>query len=318
MPRPHGPSSWSAGVSHAGRPAVEDVRVDHRRADAPVAQQFLDRPDVVATLQHVGRGALHLGVGSDNTGRLRREATILSSVEPPRELIGIDGCRGGWLVAVSDAALSALRFAVVDDLEPLIARAERGGALVAIDIPLGLADGGPRTCDLEARRLLGRPRGSSVFPAPCRPALAATTYRVACGLSRRALGVALSIECFNILPKIRQVDALMTPARQAFVREVHPELVFALASGRAHGLIEPKRTAAGERVRLRLLRRAAPRFDLAGVRARLGPARVARDDVVDAVACLVAAWRIGEGKALVLPAGGVERDTRGLRMEIVA
>jgi predicted RNase H-like nuclease len=110
----------------------------------------------------------------------------------------------------------------------------------------------------------------------------------------------------------------MTPARQAFVREVHPELVFALASGRPHGLAEPKRTAAGERVRLRLLRRVTPRFDPAAVRARLGPAMVARDDVVDAVACLVAARRIAEGRALVLPAGGVERDTRGLRMEIVA
>jgi predicted RNase H-like nuclease len=235
-----------------------------------------------------------------------------------RELIGIDGCRGGWLVAASDAELSALGFSVVDDLGPLIARAMRSGALVAIDIPIGLADGGPRTCDLEARRLLGRPRGSSVFPAPCRSALAATTYRRACGLSRRATGAAMSIECFNIMPKIRQVDALMTPARQAFVREVHPELVFALASGRPRGLVEPKRTAAGERVRLRLLRRAAPRFDPAAVRAQLGLASVARDDVVDAVACLVAARRMSEGKALVLPAGGVERDSRGLRMEIVA
>jgi predicted RNase H-like nuclease len=239
-------------------------------------------------------------------------------VKASPELIGIDGCRGGWLVAESDAALSALSFTIVDDLEPVIARAERNGALLAIDIPIGLADGRPRSCDLEARRLLGRPRGSSVFPTPCRSALAATTYRRACGLSRRATGVAMSIECFNIMPKIRQVDALMTPARQAFVREVHPELVFALASGRPHGLIEPKRTAAGERIRLRLLRRMSPRFDPAAVRARLGLAKVARDDVIDAVACAIAARRIAEGKALVLPAGRVERDSRGLRTEIVA
>jgi predicted RNase H-like nuclease len=232
--------------------------------------------------------------------------------------MGIDGCRGGWLVAASDAALSALRFAVVQDLEPLMARARRGGALVAIDIPIGLAENGPRTCDLEARRMLGRPRGSSVFPAPCRAALAATTYTRACALSRRAQGVALSIECFNILPKIRQVDALMTPARQAFVREVHPELVFAIASGRPHGLAEPKRTEAGERLRRRLLRRMAPRFDPVAVRARLGPALVARDDVVDSVACLIAARRILDGQALVLPVRGPERDRRGLRMEIVA
>ena len=234
------------------------------------------------------------------------------------ELIGVDGCRGGWVVASSDGTLSGLGFTVVDDLAAVIARVERGAGLMAIDIPIGLSDDGPRACDLQARKWLGWPRSSSVFPAPCRAALAATTYRRACGLSRRALGVALTIECFNIVPKIRQVDALMTSSRQAFVREVHPELVFAILSGRGRGLVEPKRTEAGERLRLRLLRRVAPRFDPGAVRATLGLARVARDDVIDAVACLVAAQRIALGKAIVLPDGLVERDARGLRMEIVA
>jgi predicted RNase H-like nuclease len=233
------------------------------------------------------------------------------------DLIGIDGCRGGWIVVASDEALSTLSFTVVDDLSPVIARAARGEVVIAVDMPIGLSDSGPRACDLEARRVLGRPRASSVFPAPCRAALAATTYRRACRLSRRALGVALSLECFNILPKIREVDALMTPGRQAFVREVHPELVFALLSGRGRGLVEPKRTAAGERVRLRLLRKVVPRFDPGAVRARLGLARVARDDVIDAVACLVAARRIAKGEARVLPDGAVFRDARGLRMEII-
>src|SRR5205814_8621714 len=114
--------------------------------------------------------------------------------------------------------LSRVTFAVVDDLGPLFARAEAGELGIAIDIPIGLSDDGPRACDLAARRLLGRPRGSSVFPAPCRGALVATTYRRACTVSRRSVGVALSLECFNIVPKIREVDALMPPARQVFVR----------------------------------------------------------------------------------------------------
>jgi predicted RNase H-like nuclease len=123
-------------------------------------------------------------------------------VDGPAELMGIDGCRGGWLVAASDTALSALRFSVVEDLEPLIAGAERSGALMAIDMPIGLADGGPRTCDLEARRMLGRPRGSSVFPAPCRAAPAAAPRR-ACVLSRRA-GRGAVDRGFNIT-QIRQL-----------------------------------------------------------------------------------------------------------------
>ena len=236
----------------------------------------------------------------------------------PLELIGVDGCRGGWLVAAGDASLAALRFTFVVDLAPLVALAGAGEALIAIDMPIGLSDDGSRACDLAARRLLGRPRASSVFPAPSRAALGATTYRRACALSRRTLGVALSRETFNIVPKIRQVDALMTPALQEFVREVHPEVVFALLAGRGRGLRHAKRTADGERERRRLLRRFAPAFDPEAVRRRLGPARVARDDVVDAVACLVAASRIRRGQARVLPEGAVARDALGLRMEIVA
>ncbi len=43
-----------------------------------------------------------------------------------------------------------------------------------------------------------------------------------------------------------------------------------------------------------------------------------RDDVADAVACLVAASRIRGGEAWVLPEGAIACDARGLRMEIVA
>ncbi|MDQ5841843.1 MAG: hypothetical protein M3537_12060, partial [Chloroflexota bacterium] len=72
------------------------------------------------------------------------------------ELIGIDGYRGGWLVVSADAALLALRFTVVEDLEPVIARVERGGA--------------PARAPAISRRggCWGGPRGLSVFPAPCR------------------------------------------------------------------------------------------------------------------------------------------------------
>ena len=246
---------------------------------------------------------------------MKRESTgaWLSS-----DLIGLDGCKGGWVVAAADGSLSALSFSFVVDLGPLVARAATGEALIAIDMPIGLSDKGSRECDLAARRLLGRPRASSVFPAPCRAALGATTYRRACALSRRTLGVALSRETFNILPKIRQVDALMTPARQAYVREVHPEVAFALMAGTGRGLRHAKRTAAGERERLRLLRRLAPRFDPEAVRRGLGRGRVGRDDVIDAVARLGGSGAHPPGQALVLPPGTVAYDARGLRMEIVA
>lgn len=64
-----------------------------------------------------------------------------------------------------------IRLQVVASLESLF----DDPALVAavIDVPIGLPEAGPRTCDLEARRLLRAPRASSVFPAPLRSMLSA-------------------------------------------------------------------------------------------------------------------------------------------------
>jgi hypothetical protein len=43
------------GTPHSAPTLVEHVRVDHRRADIAVAQQFLDRPDVMARFEQVRR-----------------------------------------------------------------------------------------------------------------------------------------------------------------------------------------------------------------------------------------------------------------------
>ena len=81
----------------------------------------------------------------------------------------------------------------------------------AIDIPIGLPESGPRPADVEARRRVG-PRRNSVFPAPARAVLGATTYGEACARSRQVGGKAISKQLFNILGKIAEVDALVTPA----------------------------------------------------------------------------------------------------------
>src|SRR5213079_2258100 len=168
-----------------------------------------------------------------------------------------------------------------------------------------------------ARRFLGAPRASSVFPSPSRATLAARSYGDACARNRSATGRRVSRQLWGILPKIAEADRLVTPALQARVREAHPEVIFAVLAGRGRGLEHSKKTLAGEAERLAVLRRFVPRFDPGRVRRALGARAVARDDIVDAVALLVTAGRIHAGTARVLPPAP-ERDRRGLRMEIVA
>ena len=48
--------------------------------------------------------------------------------------------------------------------------------MVALDIPIGLATGAPRPCDVAARGALGPGRASSVFPAPDRRLIEALPF----------------------------------------------------------------------------------------------------------------------------------------------
>ena len=173
---------------------------------------------------------------------------------------------------------------VIADLDPLVAAVDEGTVTAAgVDIPIGLAAREPRRCDREARRLLG-PRRSSVFPAPVHGVLDAPSYAEACAISRRMSGKAISTQLYNIVPKIREVDAALSarPGLQEHVFEMCPELSFAVLAGAP--MTHPKRTAAGRSERLDALRSAFGDA-LDGLSASPPPG-AAPDDVLDALAGL--------------------------------
>src|SRR5512138_1249905 len=90
-------------------------------------------------------------------------------------LYGIDGCRGGWVVARSAADLSSVSIDIVSELRSIFEEA-RCDSILAIDIPIGIPENEPRMCDSAARKLLRWPRSSSVFSPPARQALHASTF----------------------------------------------------------------------------------------------------------------------------------------------
>lgn len=231
-------------------------------------------------------------------------------------LYGVDATKTGWVVARASPDLREIGIYLVPELEPLFWRVIRDEGLLAIDIPIGLPDPTPRACDRAARRALGRPRGSSVFPAPMRSTVQATSYAEACELNEQSSGRNISRQTFNLLPKIREVDSHIWVDRQDRIFEAHPEVSFMLMAGSGRGLATKKKTSAGKQQRLELLRTALSDVDLDTVLAGL-PNRIAPlDDRLDALACLVTANRIHLGTALRLPANTVEFDQRSLRMEI--
>ncbi|MEM7322402.1 MAG: DUF429 domain-containing protein [Actinomycetota bacterium] len=230
--------------------------------------------------------------------------TVDRTAELP--VIGIDGCRGGW-VTVELREPDHVVAEHVTDLQPVVDRLRAGrlGA-VAIDIPIGLLDAQPRDCDVAARRVLG-PRRSSVFPAPVRDTLDAVDYQDACRRSRDCSGKALSVQAFNLIPKITEVDRLVEPSDQDRLVEAHPECAFARLLGRP--LDAAKRTAAGAAAREQLLR---------GWNPALGavidsPHGLPPIDLLDAAALVVTAGHVVAGTAHRL---GSQRDRRGLLAQI--
>ena len=226
---------------------------------------------------------------------------------------GLDGCPGGWVLATIPVHGSVTEFDVIvlPSLEPVVCELAAGRMVcAAIDIPIGLAEREPRSCDIAARRLLG-PRRSSVFPAPARAVLGASTYAEACAVSRRACGKGISKQLYNILDKIRTVDALQTPRLQDQLFEMSPELSFAELTGRP--MRANKQTAEGRASRRQALASAFGET-VSGTLTGPPPAGAKRDDVVDA---LIGAWTARRRAAGVHLQLGGDVDARGLRMEII-
>jgi predicted RNase H-like nuclease len=229
---------------------------------------------------------------------------------------GADGCRGGWIRAALDTRTGEIRFAVVGSARALLELPPRPEVL-CVDIPIGLPERGARDCDRLARALLGRPRSSSVFPAPIRAALGAADREQASRITQRIDGRGVGSQAFGLYPKIRAMDELLQsrPDARERIREVHPEVSFWAWNGR-RPLAAGKKTPEGRQQRLRLVEGWLGRGLLQGARAEHPRSELADDDVLDAVAVLWTAARIAAGSARTLPDEPC-CDATGLRMEIV-
>lgn len=231
-------------------------------------------------------------------------------------IAGVDGCKAGWLRVYRDIGAGELHFDVSSEAEELFGRQPLPDVL-GIDIPIGLTDAGPRECDRLARRLLGRPRSSSVFPAPIRPALGARSRLEASRIREAVDGSGVGAQAFNLYARIRDIDAVLRarPELRGRVREVHPEVSFRALNG-GQAIVESKKTGEGRRKRQRLLAAYFGSRALAAVGAAFRRGEVADDDVLDALAVLWTAERVYRGEAVTLP-DDPPRDAAGLAMEIV-
>jgi len=229
---------------------------------------------------------------------------------------GADGCKGGWFLVTKDLKSGCISYKPCRSTHDLFFNASSLEVL-ALDIPIGLTEKGSRKCDLQARRLLKTGRASSVFPAPIRSVLSVVSREQASQLRFKTEGKRMTVQAWAIVGKIREVDAILqanTEIRNK-VREVHPEICFYFLAGEKSCQYSKKKEIGREERRNLLV----PLFndDLKLALSHRRKFRCAEDDILDAFAALWTAERISTGKAQSIPVEP-ERDSSGLRMEIVA
>jgi predicted RNase H-like nuclease len=228
----------------------------------------------------------------------------------PRRVLGVDGCRQGWVVvSLVEGAVAGVE--VVDTLTEALT--DGPFAAVGVDMPIGLVDG-PRAADAAARKLLPG-RASSVFSAPPRAVIdgtrdgVLTTHAEATARAVETTGGGISMQAWRLVPKIVEVDELLAAGHP--LHEVHPEVAFAVLTGAA---LPRKRSWAGISTRRAVLARLG-----VGLPDRFpGDEAASPDDVVDAAVCAwVADGIAGAGQVVTLPEDGTQHH-RGRPVVITA
>lgn len=126
-------------------------------------------------------------------------------------VVGVDGCHNAWIAVSLSLNTSEILSEVFVTVTPKqLCESFASAVAIAVDLPIGLTDSGPRLCDKEARKRLGSSRMSSVFSAPIRPALAGATREVASKIQKRIDGCGIGVQAWGILPKIREWGQLTT------------------------------------------------------------------------------------------------------------
>lgn len=147
-------------------------------------------------------------------------------MNPGQQVIGIDGCRAGWcLIGFENGNYF---FELHPHFHSIFTQHPRA-VLFLIDMPMGLASTGEvRVLEQLARQELSPGYSSSIFTPPCSEVLEAKSYEEAKIINLKSTGKSLSIQSWNLVSKMREVDQFIR--QHSFLHhrifESHPEINF--------------------------------------------------------------------------------------------
>ncbi len=233
-------------------------------------------------------------------------------------IIGIDACKLGWVAVCIDQSqeFSISKHQTFSSIIYTYPNAEK----YLVDMVIGLADKNHlREIEKLAREKLKPNRTSTVFTPPCREAVYEKNYDAAKKKNIAITGKSISIQAWNIVPKIREVDKFILKNKnlRSKINEAHPELCFAsLNNGKPMQF--KKSTKEGEDERLTLLSHFYPKSKSVfeeGSKSFLKK-EVKNDDIIDALGLAVTGLLGMQNGFDFLISKNKKQDIHGLEMNM--
>lgn len=229
--------------------------------------------------------------------------------------IGIDGCKGGWIVSIIEReGISVEKYANIEEIimhYPVFDE-------MLIDMVIGLQNSSDDVRpDSIARELLVIPeRKSTIFSAPSRQAVYTDIGDRMREENIRALGKSLSSQTIAIIPKIREVDMFLqaNPKYKNVLKESHPEVCFVRLKGEP--IVTKKAKKDGFVERVQILKEYIPELSEELILEWKQIYKCNLDDIVDSLVLAVTARLSRCGMCEVIPPR-VQVDQTGLKMQMV-
>ena len=214
-------------------------------------------------------------------------------------IIGIDGCRAGW-IAANIMNNHDLGFHIIENLDDGYLK-QSNLSHIGIDIPLELAFSGNRPAETEARTLLKK-RACTIFSPPTLKALSEKNYIDACDVNFQECGRRISKQSWNLFPKIKEAQKFVENnlISKLEVFEIHPELSF-MAMNDMNLIEASKKTEIGKKIRIKLIQKFFPSFSFESVRDQYKKYQVHDDDILDSISIVWSTQRIVDNIAQSVP-----------------
>jgi predicted RNase H-like nuclease len=223
-------------------------------------------------------------------------------------MMGIDGCKQGYMVAVIQDRRLIIK------VEKSLENINKYTDLILIDVPIGCPSSIEDQRPEPFIRKLVMGRSSSVFNVPALQTLSAQSYEEANKINRMILNKGLSKQSYHIIPIVKEVNEFILNNPHLNIHESFPELIFTKLKGKPCAYSKHMKEGKQERIDCLIQNFKWLKEDLE--KAMMNFPQYYHLDIIDATSLACAAYLIHQVGATQLPKEFCQ-NSQGLDMKVM-